>query len=887
MDEHTAHATMGHDVSSAADIWPYSAREAAAILGISERTVRRAIAHGKLAASKHAGVYRITPDALAAYGEQRRRGDATLATAGQRAMSGRLREPSSPPPMLRLVERAPASLTFTLPHPLTPFLGRERDIAAVTAALSQPDLRLLTLTGPGGTGKTRLALRVAEDVTPHVADGVAFVPLASVADASLVPSAIAQALGQREHGERPLGERLIAALRDRRLLLVLDNFEHVLPAAPFIAELLASCPSLTILVTSRTTLRLSGEQRFPVPPMALPDPATTTTAAAVRQADAVQLFVHRAQAAQPEFALTDENAGALAEICRRLDGLPLAIELAAARIAVLPPRALLERLDRRLPLLSGGPLDAPARLRTMRDAIAWSYDFLPPDRQVLFRRLAVFMGGCTLEAAATVAGVEGDVLEGISSLVVGSLLHQQDSPGGEPRYLMLETLREFGIEQLDASEQTEIRQRHAMYYLGLVERWSPEPALPGEKHRLAAIAPEYDNVRLALAWFDAHDEANGLLRLSGSLFEFWHARALYSEGRRWLQQALEGSERAAPPVRLRALMTACTLAQHQGDLVEATTLIDAALPLARELRNSGQLITALINAGLVAYSQERYGTAEVLLHEGLDIAHGLADSEPAKRPITGILLSNLGLSAFAQGHLDRAAALFAEAIAVQRAADYGWALDHSLAGLGGVYYCQGDVGRAAQLFAEALELAWAVQDPRKIAIALLGIAGIAAARGRATAGARLLGAAEAMSGGVGVPFAPSDRPVYDRVVAALTTALGEVRLNEGRTAGHSLPIERVIAEAGVIVRADEKEVSAKHRHGEVHLTLREIGVLRLMAHARTDREIAEALFLSRRTVNAHVARIFDKLEVHTRREAVERGHELGLLSGNDAAFGYT
>src|SRR5215207_1006872 len=428
--------TQPDAVSAARDTWPVghalTAKEAARVAGVHERTIRRAIARGELPAAKRAGIFQIAPEALVQYRARHRR--------------------TSPPlSLLRLVEHAPGS-AFALPTPLTSFLGRERDIAAVTAALSQPDLRLLTLTGPGGTGKTRLALRVAEELAPRFPDGVAFVPLAAVADPLLIPSAIAQQLGVRERGDRPIGERLIAALHDRRLLLVLDNFEHVLPAAPFVAELLAACPALSILVTSRTMLRLSGEQRFPVPPMTLPDPTITTTATAARQADAVQLFVQRAQAAQPGFVLTDENAGIVAAICRRLDGLPLAIELAAARIPVLPQRALLDRLDRRLLLLTGGPLDAPACLRTMRDAIAWSYDLLPSEEQLLFRRLAVFMGGCTLEAATALAGGGIDVLEGISALVASSLLRQEDGSGGESRFLMLETVREFGLERLAASE---------------------------------------------------------------------------------------------------------------------------------------------------------------------------------------------------------------------------------------------------------------------------------------------------------------------------------------------------------------------------------------------------------------------------------------------------
>jgi excisionase family DNA binding protein len=876
MDELTTPGIIDTSVSGAADTGPYSAREAATVLGVSERTVRRAIARGELAACKRAGVFRITLEALSHYLDQQPR-DAPRRSARQHASSQGSLEPPPSLPMLRLVASAPGP-AFTLPQPLTPFLGRDREVAAVVAVLNRPELRLLTLTGPGGVGKTRLALRVAEALAARFGDGVAFVPLASVADASLIPSTVAQALGVREHGGRPIVERLIAALRGRRLLLILDNFEHVLPASPFVSTLLTACPGLTIVVTSRTTLRLSGEQRFPVPPMALPGPAAAPTARALRETEAVQFFVARARAAQPAFALDEENAAAVAAICWQVDGLPLAIELAAARVAVLPVHALLARLEPRFALLTDGPQDAPPRLRSMRHAIGWSYDLLRPGEQSLFRRLSVFAGGWTLEAMDAIASAGTDVINGLSALVASSLVRQDGGSSDEPRYLMLETLREFGQERLVAAgDAAAVRGRHAQYFLALVERWSPDPALPGEQRRMAAIDPDYDNVRIALAWFGEHGDAEGLLRLSGSLFEFWHARGLYSEGRLWIGRALVGSDGAAPSVRVRALMTASALARYQGDLGEATSQSEAALPLARKVGNPGQLITALLNAGLLAYFQKSYAVAEPLLEEALNIARGFGDDVAAKRPITGIVYTNLGHVAFAQGHLDRAAALYAESIALLRAVDYGWALDGGLTGLGGVHYVRGDIERAAQLFPEALELAWGVPDPRKVAIALLGIAGVGAARGRANDAARLLGAAEAITASVGVPFAPSDRPVYERVVTALVATLGEARWRELRAAGRSLSMEAAVATARALVDRDRAESGARRERARSGLTPREVVVLRLIALARTDQEIAETLFISRRTVNGHVARILTKLEAPTRRAAVERAQQLGLM----------
>ena len=434
--------------------------------------------------------------------------------------------------------------------------------------MGHADSRLITLTGPGGTGKTRLALAVAERIASEFRDGVVFVPLAPLGDPAFVASAIAQRLGVREGAGPPLFDHLTAYLSDKRLLLVLDNVEHLLPAVMLVADLLTAGPGIKVLTTSRTPLHLSGELTYPVPSLALPEPGHIPPLDELAQTEAVRLFVDRAQAAKPGFTLSEDNARAVVEIVRRLDGLPLALELAAARMTILSPAALLRRLDRRLPLLSGGALDLPARQRTLRDTIAWSYDLLRPPEQALFRRLAVFAGGWTLEAAA-VGGATGDseidVLEGLTSLADQSLVHEVDQPDGEPRFGMLETVREFALERLAAEgEEFWVRQRHAEHFAAFAE--SAEPLLLGAEELtwLDRCEVEIANLREATNWSAANKPAPGL-RIAASLWWFWRARGGLSVGRAEVDRALRQIEGVSVTLVAKAWRTLGFIAMFQLD----------------------------------------------------------------------------------------------------------------------------------------------------------------------------------------------------------------------------------------------------------------------------------------------------------------------------------
>jgi predicted ATPase/class 3 adenylate cyclase len=506
--------------------------------------------------------------------------------------------PTSFPPLLTLDVRL-----NNLPVQPTPLLGREREVAEIADLLRRDDLRLLTLTGTGGTGKTRLALQAAAELIDEFEDGVFFVALTPISDPGLVASAVAGSLSVGESAGRALEEDLKDYLSSKELLLILDNFEQVVDAAPLVGELLAACRALEVLVTSRTPLRIYGEYEYPVRPLELPDPENLPPIEALGQNEAIRLFTERARAANATFSLTNENAPAIAEICARLDGLPLAIELAAARTRLLSPQAICSRLSDPLKLLTGGARDLPERQRTLRGAIAWSYALLDEDEQILFAKLAVFSGGCALDAAETICEPDSDssvdILDGLSSLLDKSLLRQEEGEGGEPRFVMLETIREFARERLQISgNAAKTRKLHAEYFLALAEQGESKLRGPEEAMWLERLDVEHDNMRAALSWALERREAEVALRLGGALWLFWFVRGYHSEGRRWLQEALAVDEPGSPVSRAMALAGVGWLAFEQGELDRAQEAYEEGLEVleheTREAREAKLLLLGLL-----------------------------------------------------------------------------------------------------------------------------------------------------------------------------------------------------------------------------------------------------------------------------------------------------
>jgi len=766
---------------------------------------------------------------------------------------------------------------------LTTLVGREQDVARVVELLRDPHVRLLTISGPGGVGKTRFAHAVVAEVADDFADGVIFVPLDSLTDQALVIPTLARAVAGRGRQDEPL-EGLKADLANQRSLLVLDTFEQVVDAAPSLVELLAGCPELKVAVTSRTRLRVTMEHEYSLGPLG--------------EAAAIALFLERARAVRPDLELDRHDADAVADICARLDGLPLAIELAAARVKLLGPKAMRERLEHRLELLTAGPRDLPARQQTLRTTIDWSYRLLEESEQRLLRLLSVFVGGCTLSAVEAVCGANLDTL---GSLVDKSLVMTD----GE-RYAMLDTIREYAAGLLaEGGDEGKARKAHASHYLDLAVRAEPLLTGPDQRSWLDRLEVEHGNLRAALGFLLAREDAETALRLGVSLTGFWLERGYLSEGRRWLRDALETGADAPAVTRAKALNGAGLLAHYQGAYAQAEALCAESLTLHRGMGDQQGVASSLSTLALTARTKGDYASAEAMFAEALAIFRQLGDRQGIVRTLDrlgiavwfegddgraralleesltafreladtggiGLSLVDLGFVALSQGDFASAQTLVAESLAVFKEVGDRRNTCKALYALGDLARARRDYRGAADCYEEGLSISVEVGDPWFSARCLEGMAALAVATGEPAWAARLFGAAEALREAIGAAIPEYFRRGLESAAAEARARLGEKAFEAELREGLRLSAEQVLTSARETAAATPSQA---HLEG---LTGRELDVLRLVADGMTDAQVAERLVVSLRTVHAHLRSIYRKLDVHSRSAATRYALEHGL-----------
>jgi len=829
-------------------------------------------------------------------------------------------------PLLKTLDAHPNNLSI---QP-TPFIGREKEVATVRDLLGRENVRLLTLTGPGGTGKTRLSLQVAAELSDRFVDGVFFVNLAPIREPEFVIPAIAQALEVKETAEQSLLELLKASLREKQILLILDNFEQIVSAVEHVAALLTACLRLKIVVTSREVLHVRAEHEFAVPPLALPDPKRLPDPIVLSQYEAVALFIERAQAARPDFQVTNANTRAVAEICVCLDGLPLAIELAAARSKLLPPQALLARLERRLAVLTSAARDVPARHQTLRNTIAWSYDLLPAEEQALFRRLSVFVGGFTLEALEAICAAPGDgdgaasILDEFASLIDKSLLQQTEQEGAMPRFVTLETIREYGLECLQRQGELQAaRLAHARYTLALAEQAEPELNGPNQVAWVERFEQEHDNLRTALEWAleevtdeQVRERREVALRLSAALWEFWRINGHYGEGRTFLERALAQSKGQRVSLRAKVLRAAANLAIWHGDHARAEMLAEQCLALDRELGDTRGIANCLFLLGGINWRRGKTAEAITLYEEvvmlkrqvgepwevgqalsylaDLVVIHGEYPRGQALFEEALALITKVGdqhwrahASSFAawvvlsEGESARASELAQESLALFREMDARWDIALALQVLGRVETQRGDLRAARGHYEESLALSRELGEQFIFSLSLEGLAGVLATQGKLRWAAQLWGAAEGLREAIAISLPPVDRPRYEQAVSVARAQLGEsvfaTAWQEGRT---MTPEQALAARGGSKTISAESPATPQAKSPPTYpagLTAREVEVLRLVTQGFTNTQVAAQLVVSPRTVNFHLTSIYSKIGVSSRNAATRYAIEQHLI----------
>jgi predicted ATPase/transcriptional regulator with XRE-family HTH domain len=720
-----------------------------------------------------------------------------------------------------------------LPSPLTRLIGREDETAKVCASLVTHAVRLLTLVGPPGIGKTRLGLQVAAEVLGFFDDRVHFIALAPLTDPALVAPTIAKTLGIKESAGTTPVQSIVDHLSGHRVLLVLDNFEHMLPAAPVVAEMLTACPGLSVLATSRAALRLRGETLYPVPPMALPDPVRDTTAAAVARHASAQLFVDRAQAVKPDFELSDANARQIAALCTGLEGLPLAIELVAARVKFLPPDTLLARLSHRLALLADGPRDLPERQQTLRGTIDWSYDLLDAGAQRLFARLAVFVGGCSLRTAEEVCDPDGDlpvpVLDGLTALADESLLRHEQRGDGEIYFYFFETIREYATERLaEHDDEHTIRGRYAEHYLTLAQNANRGLAGADQEAWLDRLDAEHNNIRAALEWYLQGNATEHGLHLVAALWKFWRIRAHAVEGRRWIERVLLLPGGLPHRARAQALYGAGWIALDLCDYAAAKEFFDRSVALYRRLDDSRGVAEALHGVGMVVQREGDDEQAEILFTESLMRYRELQDDEGIAWSIdhlgcaalnlgdyvgatrrfdesaeiferlrhawgTAISVHHQALAALARGDHTRALQRNHDGLARFRELDNAWGIAASYIQLGYAALAARRPDQAGEHFRTGLSLHHAEEDRGGIARSLMGLASTAVAHGDSQRAAHFFGAVEPLAGVLPAGTNPIADQFYQRDVLAVRSAANSESVSRVWAQGRAMPLGQVIA----------------------------------------------------------------------------------------------